>query len=289
MTWNKNAEGQPAIPLEAEHLLLGALMGCLEEEGMAVPLSYGNEAGEYSSLKDGCGLADLSGLYCARIGGAPAAAFAEAAFAGKKLDVGECAFEPAFMGDGRVCSIPLIARTGDEEYVLWDATASADMLCAWLSFLANIEQDGYRPYEGLELEDASESLVPLVLWGGPASAIIRDYVDADEKLPQEGHIKDVALDGHIPSLVASVRLDGKPCLLLLVDPHYAQIVWRSLLSFKTVTPTGQRALRTLATQSLPWLASLDEAMPHAMDADELSSAGLIRASHDFIGARALAQ
>lgn len=289
MTWNKDTEGQPVIPLEAEHLLLGALMGRLEEVGAEVALSYGDEAAEYSSLRNGCGLTDLSGLYCARIGGAPAAAFVEAAFAGRKLSVGECAFEAVCMGDGRICSIPLIARTGDEEYVLWDATASADMLCAWLSFLANIEQDGYRPYEGIELEDASESLVPLVLWGDPASVIIRDYVDADSKLPKPWHITDVALDGHIPSLIASLSLDGRPCQLLLVDPHYARTIWRSLLSFKTVAPIGQRALRCLAQESLPWLAALEEATPHVMDGAALRSAGLVRRIPDFIGARALGQ
>lgn len=278
--------GWERSPLAAEHLLLGALLGKLEEEGIEVPLSYGDDEAEYSTLRHGVGISDLSGLYSLRMAGEAAQAFAEAAFAGKKLDVGECAFEAVLLGDGRLCSVPLLARTGDAEYVLWDAGASADTLAAWLSFLSDIEQDGYRPYEGLALEETSESLVPLLLCGADAGSILEDYMPEGSQLPSGGHIQDIALDGHIPSLVAAPPADGRPCYLVLADPSYARIVWRSLLSFRSVHPVGQRALRAFAAEVLPPLALLEEGGPALAEPRDLRAQGLVRTSSDFIGARA---
>ena len=205
------------IVLEAEHLLLGALMGSLDEEGPDVPLRYADQDAEATALADGTALCDLSGLYALRIAGTAAEAFCSAAFGGSKLAVGECDFEPVFMGDGRLVSVPLLARTGDKEYVLWDASPSADLLAAWLSFLSDIEQNGYRPYAALDLEEESTALVPLLLWGDAATSILHDYVRKDDELPRAGHISDVSLDGTIATLVLSPELDSRAtsCSFLL--------------------------------------------------------------------------
>lgn len=283
---NEDSEDEQIV-LAAEHLLLGALMGSLDDGGPDVPLRYADTDAEATALADGTALCDLSGLYAAKMAGSSAEAFCSAVFGGRKLAVGECAFEPVFMGDGRLASVPLLARTGDQEYVLWDASPSADLLAAWLSFMSDIEQNGYRPYAGLDFEEESTALVPLLLWGDEARTILHDYVRKDDRLPEAGHITDVSLDGTIATLVLSPKLDGRPSYLVLVPPAYARIVWRSLLSFQSLAPVGQAICRQRISETLPWGKLLLSAEPHEVDAKSVKAWGIMRKEHVFVGARAL--
>ena len=154
-------------PLYEEHLLLGATFE-RTELGALRTVAYGASAPVAESLEDGTLLADASGMRMLLASGDRVAPFGEAAFAAEPLPVGRAGFSPVFLGDGAVASIPLAARTGDHELLAFDASPRAGVLSAWLTFVASIEQNGFRPYEGLEVEDVSRDLVPLALWGNDA-------------------------------------------------------------------------------------------------------------------------
>ena len=271
-------------PLFDEHLLLGGVFED-EEPLLALPARYGSASDERSALGTGCGLSDLAGMTVLLVSGPAAERFMVAACAGRPLKVGECSFGAVVTGDGSVAAVPLVARTGDAEYLLIDPTEQGLALLPWLKFLAAIEQDGFRPFEGVEVEDVSTSLHPLLLWGPEAPRVLGDYTP-QHHLPARGTVENTPLD-RIMSLVAAPACGEMPCYLLLVPPARVRAIWRSLLSFTVVAPVGLAALAAHAHEALGWLSNLVRPEEPDLDHHALVHHGLARTSGGYVGERAL--
>ena len=271
-------------PLFGEHLLLGAIFGD-DDSHLATPLHYG-EPHETAAFTEGCALCDLSGMPGILVSGQGADAFVAAACANRNLTVGECAFGAVVTGDGSVSSVPLVARTGDAEYLIWDATVRGLGLQPWLSFLSAIEQKGYRPFAQVKVEDVSDALVPLLLWGPQATSILADYVQSSDQLPAAGTIANVRLD-RIECLIARLPRYGEPCYLVLVPPAAARVLWRSLLSFVTVSPVGSQQLSRHATAVMPWMEATLASERLELALEQLLEWELARSEGGYVGARAL--
>lgn len=269
-------------PLYEEHLVLGATFGDDQR-----PIRYATEHDAVELPEGGAVLADVSHLRMLLMSGEVAPGFARAAFAGRLLEYGECAFEAVLTGDGSVASIPLVARTGDLEYVAMDLLSRGTVLEAWLSFLSSVEQDGYAPFADMQTEDVSGSHVALLLWGDAAGKVLADYVNGED-LPAKGSVRSLQLDA-IPCIVASLQVDDRSCFLVLVPPYAARTLWRSFLSFVDVMPVGEATLLGLLSQSLQWTTRLKETDALRMDAATLEAYGLVRDSTDFVGARGLSE
>lgn len=272
--------------LYQEHLYLGGTFGERAFGSLTMPRRYASEGDEDVAFSSGAALSDLSGTSSVLVAGPPAPAFVEAAFSGRRLAVGECAFEAVLGGDGTLMSIPLLARTGDAEYVFWDASGRFELLSGWLGFLADVSQDGYAPYAGLDREDVSGRLVPLLLWGPAAQHVLSDYLEAGVTLPATGHVRDVRLD-RIPAVVAAPPVAGGRCYLTLVPPDFARTLWRSFLSFDEVTPVGETALVSHAEELLGWLPWVEDTDRVVPTRQELERWGLVRQGGGFVGARAI--
>lgn len=280
-SWSTLAES----PLYAEHLLLGASFDD-DEPLLAAPPHYGDPQTERTPFVEGCALADLSGMTALLVSGQGSDAFVAAACANPTLAVGECAFGAVVTGDGSIASVPLVARTGDAEYLVWDASERGLMLQPWLSFLAEIEQNGFRPFGSTRVEDASDALVPLLLWGPHAQTILADYVPSIEALPAAGHVANVRLD-RIECLVAHLPKAGTPCYLVLVPPAAARLLWRSLLSFAVVDPVGTTSLGAHARATIPWVETVLDQSRIELGLDQLLTWELAREEGGFVGQRAL--
>ncbi|MDI9590418.1 MAG: hypothetical protein QM302_05205 [Acidobacteriota bacterium] len=280
-SWNGAADA----PLYGEHVLLGARFAS-EGTSLGAPATYGDGSSEDASFDQGCALSDLSGMTATLVSGKGVVAFAATVCAHHELGVGECRFGAVLAGDGTTVSVPLLARTGDEEYLVLDPTGRGPSLPPWLCFLAGIEQGGLRPFAGVEVEDVSDALVPLLVWGRQANAILGDYVASADELPAAGHVANVSLD-RIACLLVAPPGTGHPCHLALVPPAAARVLWRSLLSFPVMDPVGTCALAGRACATFPWVASLraGEHLRHA--ADDLLLWELVRPQGGYVGARAL--
>ncbi len=269
-----------------EHVLLGATFSPSSEGDVMRAESYPGETGAHENGR--AYLADLTGSTYKLLSGDSAQALMEAAFCGKKLKVGECAWECALTAEGAATSVALVARTGDNEYVLADPTQRGDVVSAWLGFLSSIEQNGYAPYVGTSIEDADGMLTPLLLAGDAARAVLSDYVGHVRDLPAPGEVRGLHLD-KISAVVAGVPVPGQslPVFLILVPPARAVTLWRSFLSFTETAPMGSAALVDAMRSLLPWgeeLSVMDQVKPGGQ---KLAYWGLLREKTDFVGARGL--
>jgi aminomethyltransferase len=270
--------------LRPEHDLLNAAYSYSEELEVELPASYGEDE-EGATAFEGAALADLSGMTALLITGAPATSFVEMACAGRRLAVGEVAFSAVLAGDGSLVSIPLLARTGDEEYLLWDLSPRAAVLQAWTAFLSNIEQGGVAPFEGLEINDVSTHLLPLLLAGSHATDILQDY-HADE-LPAAGHVASLSLD-RMSALVVGLPEEFASGFLVFISPQTARVLWRSLLSFSLVVPVGWQTLQLWAQRCVDWYPLVRDTARVVPRMDALRTWQLIRDDERFVGARSLA-
>ena len=252
-------------------------------EGFNLAQSFYGEKPLEEALKD-CALIDLSGIGYTLVSGTSAQNFVEAVFAGKQLEVGEASFECALTGDGSLSSIGLLARSGQNEYVVLDASERSLVLDEWLSIIASVEQNGVAPYVEVSLEDATPLLTPLLLAGKKAKKVLMDYL-GEQKLPEDSKLCNLMLDQTIPALVANVSTKKVPAYLVMVPPVHTVILFRSLLSFETVHPLGHKQLIEGLKTYLPWFSELASNTKVVVAKDKLEGWGLLRASDDFIGAR----
>lgn len=252
-------------------------------EGFNLAESFYGEKPLEEALKD-CALIDLSGIGYTLVSGVAAQNFVEAVFAGKQLEVGEASFECALTGDGSLSSIGLLARSGQNEYVVLDASERSLILDEWLSIIASVEQNGVAPYAEVSLEDATPLLTPLLLAGKKAKKVLMDYL-GEQKLPEDSKLCNLMLDQTIPALVANVSTKKVPAYLVMVPPVHTIILYRSLLSFETVHPLGHKQLIEGLKTYLPWFSELASNTKVVVAKDKLEGWGLLRASDDFIGAR----
>ena len=252
-------------------------------EGFNLAESFYGEKPLEEALKD-CALIDLSGIGYTLVSGVAAQNFVEAVFAGKQLEVGEASFECALTGDGSLSSIGLLARSGQNEYVVLDASERSLILDEWLSIIASVEQNGVAPYAEVSLEDATPLLTPLLLAGKKAKKVLMDYL-GEQKLQEDSKLCNLMLDQTIPALVANVSTKKVPAYLVMVPPVHTIILYRSLLSFETVHPLGYKQLIEGLKTYLPWFSELASNTKVVVAKDKLEGWGLLRASDDFIGAR----
>lgn len=252
-------------------------------EGFNLAQSFYGEKPLEEALKD-CALIDLSGIGYTLVSGTSSQNFVEAVFAGKQLEVGEASFECALTGDGSLSSIGLLARSGQNEYVVLDASERSLVLDEWLSIIASVEQNGVAPYAEVSLEDATPLLTPLLLAGKKAKKVLMDYL-GEQRLPEDSKLCNLMLDQTIPALIANVSTKKVPAYLVMVPPVHTVILFRSLLSFETVHPLGHKQLIEGLKTYLPWFSELASNTKVVVAKDKLEGWGLLRASDNFIGAR----
>lgn len=252
-------------------------------EGFNLAQSFYGEKPLEEALKD-CALIDLSGIGYTLVSGTSSQNFVEAVFAGKQLEVGEASFECALTGDGSLSSIGLLARSGQNEYVVLDASERSLVLEEWLSIIASVEQNGVTPYAEVSIEDATPLLTPLLLAGKKAKKVLMDYL-GEQRLPEDSKLCNLMLDQTIPALVANVSTKKVPAYLVMVPPVHTVILFRSLLSFEMVHPLGHKQLIEGLKSYLPWFSELATNTKVVVAKDKLEGWGLLRASADFIGAR----
>ena len=269
--------------LREEHRLLGAHF-----DAAGQPMSYDSAGISAEDIGSSTILCDLSHMQTLVFGGDVAQSYASAVFSGKKLAPGHCDFEAVLTGDGSLASCPLLMRTGAHEYVVCDSSPRSEILSGWMSFVSSIEQQGFAPYAELEMDDATGTHCVMLLAGSDADRVLGDYLSQGVSLPSAGSVASCDLDA-FPCVVSHVPKTTRigASYLIFVPPVCAVPLWRSFLSFPEVIPVGADDVRKAMDVALPWTRLLGSKDAVRVDIGTLAKHGLVRAEHDFIGARGI--
>jgi aminomethyltransferase len=303
-------------PLLEEHQLLGAEF-TTNQRGQQVPQAYPSTAED--AFTQGCALCDASSLGGVRIAGEAAPAFASLVFTCDELAPGEIAPALCLFGTSLVVAPVLVARTAASEFMAWTAAECFEGLMAWFEALAGAQGQDGPLFEDLTIEPASPNLACLMLAGPLAPQILSDYTS---ELPAAGTLRDVHLDqiscvvAHLaiapltppaappadknpeageaaaPAATAAAAAPAAPqepqsIYLVLVSAGYARTLWRSFLSFPTVSPVGASRAWGYIASLLPGVVTFLENPTNPANPKTLHLMSLVRSNPSFIGARAL--
>jgi aminomethyltransferase len=271
--------------LHHEHELLGATFSA-DAQGVLAPDFYGSAQGEPEAFDTSCALCDVSSVRSLLVTGASAGQFVSVTLSCKELALGDLRFALVLAGDGMVVACVLVGRTGDSEYVIWCPPERVDALTDWLDDMADIDQDGFRPFADLSIADVTGRLQSLLLAGPDADRVLGDYLAPGVRLPRQGAICNIDLDD-ITCLVGRIRCGHDALTLLLVPPARTVALWRSLLSFDRVVPVGLSALWGRVETTQPGAVDLVDEPELRCDPTSLGLSGLLRRDATFVGARAL--
>lgn len=309
------------ITLTEEHLALGGILETKHTANHSIKLAthYTKPEEELSFLRHGCGITDISHMGLIVVHGSDACDLVYAATTAPIPEVGQSCYTAVLTGDGALLSVVLLARTGDEEFLLLDTSNRFELLLEWFMWLSHIEKDGVEPYKNAEVLDETGSLIPVQLTGPAAATILNDYLGSDVRLPYPGEVgllrldaiicivcncapADAAHGGHRDEHTASVHTasdanhdkhsnktssDVCHAYKILIPPAFATTLWRSFLSFGQLEPVGLRAWHRYEQGYQPWLSALSQTDRISCTRRTLESWGLVRTGDDFIGARGL--
>lgn len=288
MTAQERSQARMGVLYE-EHVALGGRFLSAEAGSYVAVGSYEGES-EGGPARGGALLCDLTGITYILASGTSGVALCDVALAAGVPAVGRAIESPVLSNEAGLVSVPLAVRTGDTECVIVDASQRGTMLTWWLNFLKGATTDissRSKPFLDASLEDATSSLVPLLIVGDAARTVLLDYVGKGQVLPGPGVVANVRLDA-ITTLVTCVRTSAaRGCFLVLVPPHSARALWRSLLSFQEVEPCGIERLQTLMAQRLAWSNVLADDEYPPVTRSQLGAWGLPCRREGFVGVQAL--
>lgn len=272
--------------LKPEHQLLGAHLN--EELGHVV--DYGNQDREVESLKSGQAVVDLHGYRMLLVEGDAAEYFIQCACATQMLFVGQNAFTAIFDSDGRLLGCPLIMRTGDKEFLLFDRDVQFENVLDWFMALAEAKQQGQPLFEGISVTEKTGYLYPLVLCGPGSKIILNDYLEDAKSLEFPGMTSALKLD-KIDTIASRLALEY-PVYLLLVPPTYVRTLFRSFLSFKQLDTVGYETFWNFLTNGECSFLKLFKPLQqgesdNTFNLDDFKERGLVRTEPTYIGARAI--
>ena len=272
--------------LKPEHEILGAHLN----NELACVCDYGDPEYEIKALQTGQAVVDLHSYRMLFVEGESAEFFMQCACATQMLFVGQNAFTAVFDSDGRLLGCPLIMRTGDKEFLLFDKGVQFENILDWFVALSAAKQQDKPLFDEVYVSEKTGALYPLVLCGPGSKEILNDYLADKQALKFPGMTEALQLD-KIDAIASRLPLEYQ-VYLLLVPPTLARTLFRSFLSFKQLDTVGFDTFWNFLSNgecSFLKLFMPDEDGTEAkvFDLNEFKERGLVRADSTYIGARAL--
>ena len=222
-------------PLTEYEIELGAKM--VPRAGWNVPLAYPEGIiAEHRHTRTHCSVFDLCASGKLRVAGAGAAATLDGWFARPVADLepGRCRRNLLLNEQGGVLGAPLVARMGEEDFLL---LTEPEFDAGSLSRLA-----GLCAGKGVETQDLTRLLARIAL-AGPKSRAVLETLNVRE-LPEYGCAGSVEVDG-FRAIAVHAGSTGEEAFSLLFNLDYADQLWDLLLETEPVMPAGYGARDSL--------------------------------------------
>jgi aminomethyltransferase len=239
------------LPLHDAHVRAGAVIDA--PCGIALPMSYGDPAGEHRAVRDAVGVFDRSHYGVLEIGGPDRTSFLQ----------GMLTNDVRALGPGQGCAAALLDAHGKVQ-LLVAVLATEDRLLALVpgGRAAKLRDalDRFLFSERVEMRDASDDFATFVV-AGPASPATVERL-AGLALPiTPWHHGSAVVDGRPVRVVRGAGETGGPEAWLLGRREDGEPLWRAILA-AGVRPVGLTALDALRVEAgTPWFGhDVDESV-----------------------------
>lgn len=205
-------------------------------------------------------------------------------------------------GEGEVLDLVTIARTDEHEYVLTSNPQTADELTEWLQAHAEIESEGTAVFADVEVENNTDRIATIALYGPEALAILNGLSgpDVDEAL-DDGDLGIVTI-GALQVMVVRWPLlgsqgrgvssgkeksaEGEGMVYEIHLPSQAsEDLKLILLGFSEIDPESYQEYVARRRRAHTWFEAAEQAAYIKPESAGLQS--LLRPGEDFVGAKAL--
>jgi len=224
-------------PLHDEHIALGARM--VPFAGFEMPVQYAGIIEEHRAVRSRVGIFDVCHMAEFRVFGFGAFDYLQRMLTNdlhKIAELGSAQYTLLLNDKGGIIDDLIVYHSGDLEYLIIANASNRHADFEWLS--------AHAPSD-LELVDESDKTALIAVQGPGALAVIRELAGEGWSPPARFRLAEARLVNEVPVLVARTGYTGEDGVEILCRASDAVGVWRLLLSFPEVTPTGLGARDTL--------------------------------------------
>ncbi len=210
---------------------------------------------------------------------------------------GQFAVALVLNAEGDIIDLVMIARTGDQEYILFSSPETTDELVMWLQAHAEIvDGEGGAVFEDLGVEDVSSPIATIALYG-PKAQMILDELSGKDVSETLGD-KNLALFpiGQLQVMIVrwpflrahgwQMPLEAEGEVFEVYLPAQASEDFKQiLLGFAEIDPESFEDYKARRRAAHTWFAPAEQAAYIKPESSGLRA--LLRSSSDYVGAKAL--
>jgi sarcosine oxidase subunit alpha len=246
------------------------------------PKDYGSVEREYRAIRDGVGIIDVSTLGRFIVEGPDSGRFLDLIYAHSysTLKVGKARYALLLSEAGKILDDGIIARIGDDTYLVTSSTGNAEFVESWLKWWQSTGSFD------LTVTNVTSGLAAVNIAGPKSRDLLSKLVDIDisnEAAPYMSCSK--ATIAGVPTFMLRVGFVGEISWELHFPAEYAEYLWDKLMAeglTYNIKPVGVEAMRLLSLDKKHLWPTLDT--DAASDALEAGLAWAVKfEKSDFVG------
>ncbi len=247
--------GQPKIvykltPMHQKHQALK--VRSMDHGDWKRPYDYGSIELEYRAIREGVGIIDVSTLGRFEISGRDAAKFLDLTFGNiySNMKLGKARYAPIFTETGIVVDDGIIARLGDEEFLVTCGTAGTEFFEEYVKYWAEWYENAFVESKGcLHITNLTAGLGAVNVAGPKAREVLSrltDMVLSAENLPYMSCAK--ATVAGVQSILLRIGFVGEAGWEVHFPAEYGEYLWDMIMKTGEelgIRPVGVEAMKVL--------------------------------------------